>query len=112
MGVGVPAGERHRGAITGPSRPLTPRARPALSPRGPDPPAHSAGLDPRASRSRRVVAVTSATAASKAASVRDDGARIPLTFRTYWRAAASTASVVRAGPSRRSGTMLRHMALR
>mgnify|MGYP006969323791 CR=1 FL=1 len=69
------------------------------------------GWTPRASRSRAVLAATSATAASKAASRRDEGVRIPLTLRTYWRAAASTSSVVTAAPGRRSGLMLRHMAV-
>jgi hypothetical protein len=32
-------------------------------------------------------------------------------LRTYWRAAASTSSVVTAAPDRRSGLMLRHRAV-
>src|ERR1700679_2835625 len=44
--------------------------------------------------SRVVVAATSATAASKASALADEGWVIPLTFRTYCRAAATISSLV------------------
>ncbi|EUA54599.1 hypothetical protein I553_1281 [Mycobacterium xenopi 4042] len=37
---------------------------------------------------------------------------MPLTFRTYWRAAAAISSALAAGTSPRSSVMLRHMAQR
>ncbi len=48
----------------------------------------------RASSNRVVVAVTSATAASNASAVAADGCVMPLTLRTYWRAAAAISTGV------------------
>ncbi len=67
------------------------------------------GAAPAAPSSRVVVAVTSATAASKASTLAPVGRVRPLTLRTYWRAAASISSWVAAGSSPRSSVMLRHM---
>ena len=53
----------------------------------------------------------SATAWSKRSSVTDDGFEMPLTFRTYWRAAASISSLFAGGSRPRRMAMLRHMAL-
>src|ERR1700757_1497046 len=50
-----------------------------------------------ASNSRAVVAATSATATSKASTLADDGWVMPLTLRTYCRAAAAISSVVAGG---------------
>jgi hypothetical protein len=44
-----------------------------------------------------------------ASSVRLDGFWTPLTFRTYWRAAATTSSSVASGISPRNVVMFRHM---
>ena len=55
--------------------------------------------------------VTALTACSKAGSAGAEGARIPLTLRTYWRAAASISVCVAAGSSPRSTVMFRHMAV-
>ncbi len=63
----------------------------------------------RASSNRVVVAVTSATAASNASAVAADGCVMPLTLRTYWRAAAAISTGVAGGCSPRSSVMLRHM---
>ena len=56
-----------------------------------------------------MVAVTSATAASKASTLAAVGRVMPLTLRTYWRAAASISSAVAAGSRPRSSVMFRHM---
>src|ERR687898_195756 len=65
-----------------------------------------------ASRSREVTSATSSTAVSNAAWFAADGFVMPLTFRTYWRAAARTSSGVAGGAKLFSGRMLRHMAPR
>src|ERR687897_639740 len=65
-----------------------------------------------ASRSRAVTSATSSTAVSNAAWFAADGFVMPLTFRTYWRAAARTSSGVAGGAKLFSGRMLRHMAPR
>ena len=57
-----------------------------------------------------VAAVTACTARSMAASVRAEGAWIPPTFLTYWRAAASISSGVASGSRPLRVVMLRHMA--
>jgi hypothetical protein len=59
-----------------------------------------------------VAAATSPTARSKATSVFADRVWTPLTFRTYWRAAASISSAVATGSNPRSVVMLRHIARR
>jgi len=59
--------------------------------------------------SRSDAAAISAIAAENAASLRLDGARKPLTFRTYWRAAASTSPVVAGTSLDRRVRMLLHM---
>src|SRR5215469_14633974 len=60
--------------------------------------------------SRAVAAVTSATAWSKAAALCAAGARKPLTFRTYWSAAARmSASVTTSAYGGRRVLMERHM---
>src|SRR5262249_39293591 len=56
-----------------------------------------------------VASVTRATARSNGASVRAVTDWTPLTFRTYWRAAASISSLVAAGSRPLSVVMLRHM---
>jgi SAM-dependent methyltransferase len=56
-----------------------------------------------------VARVTLATAASNASSVAADGRVIPLTLRTYWRAAASISSSVAGGSRPLRVVMLRHM---
>ncbi len=53
--------------------------------------------------------VTSATAVSKASTLDPEGRVIPLTLRTYWRAAASISSGVAAGSRPLSSVMFRHM---
>ena len=63
----------------------------------------------RVPSNRVVVAVTSATAASNASALAADGRVMPLTLRTYWRAAAAISSAVAAGCNPRSSVMLRHM---
>lgn len=55
-------------------------------------------------------AATSATAASNAALFASEGRVIPLTLRTYWRAAASISTAVAGGCRPRSSVMFRHMA--
>src|SRR6185295_8210390 len=62
-----------------------------------------------AASSRVVVAVTSATAASKASALAAVGRVMPLTLRTYWREAASISSAVAEGSRPRSSVMFRHM---
>jgi enoyl-CoA hydratase len=56
-----------------------------------------------------VAAVTTRTARSNASAVRSDVACTPLTFRTYWRAAASISSGVATGSRPLSVVMFRHM---
>jgi len=56
-----------------------------------------------------VAAVTWRTASSKTSSVRSVTAWMPLTFRTYWRAAASISSAVTGGSNPRSVVMFLHM---
>lgn len=56
-----------------------------------------------------MVAVTSATAVSNASTFGPDGRVMPLTLRTYWRAAASTSSSVAAGSKPRNSVMFLHM---
>ena len=60
-------------------------------------------------RSSVVALVTWRTARSKAASVRSDVVCTPLTFRTYWRAAASISSAVATGSRPLRVVILRHM---
>ena len=62
-----------------------------------------------AAKRRVVVAVTSATAVSKASTLASVGRVMPLTLRTYWRAAASISTAVAGGSSPRSSVMFRHM---
>lgn len=50
-----------------------------------------------------------ATAFSMAGSVAPERVATPLTFRTNWRAAASTSSGVAGGSSPRNGVMFLHM---
>ncbi len=57
-----------------------------------------------------VAAATWVTARSTAAAVAADGAPTPLTFRTYWRAAASISASVTGGSRPRSVVMFLHMA--
>ena len=61
-------------------------------------------------RSSRVAAATAVMAFSMAASVRADGAWMPPTLRTYWRAAASISSDVAWGSRPRRVVMFRHMS--
>ena len=63
----------------------------------------------RPASSRVVISVTSATAVSKGSTLTPDGRVMPLTLRTYWRAAASISSGVAAGCRPRSSVMFRHM---
>ncbi len=53
--------------------------------------------------------MTSATAASNASALAADGWVIPLTLRTYWRAAAAISWAVAGGSSPRSSVIFRHM---
>lgn len=59
----------------------------------------------------RVAAVTTDTARSKASAVASEVFWTPLTFRTYWRAAASISSGVADGSSPRSVVMFLHMPM-
>src|SRR3954447_8270825 len=59
-----------------------------------------------------VACAISRTALSNASCVAADGARTPLTLRTYWSAAASTSSAVAGGWRPRRVVMLRHMRFR
>jgi lysine 6-dehydrogenase len=56
-----------------------------------------------------VASVTSSTAASNASAFRRDGARYPLTFRTYWRAASRNSCSVAGSWATRRVFMLLHM---
>jgi hypothetical protein len=56
-----------------------------------------------------VLAATSATAVSNAAATASVGLMMPLTLRTYWRAAAVIYSWVAAGSRPRNSVMFRHM---
>lgn len=64
----------------------------------------------RAARRSAVAAVTTSTACSNASTVAGDVDCTPLTFRTYWRAAAAISSGVAPGSSPRSVVMFRHMS--
>ena len=61
------------------------------------------------SRSSAVASPTLRTARSKASSVCPEGEVIPLTLRTYWRAAASISVSVALGSRPRKTVILRHM---
>jgi hypothetical protein len=61
------------------------------------------------SKSCVVASVTLLTASSKDSSVWEEGDWTPLTFLTYWRAAASISSGVARGSRPRKVVMLRHM---
>src|SRR5690606_3060358 len=63
----------------------------------------------RPASNRAVAAATASTAAANAASLARDGLWNPLTFRTYWSAAARTSASVAGGSKLKSGLMLRHM---
>ncbi len=56
-----------------------------------------------------MASATVRTAASTAPSVEAEVAWTPLTFRTYWRAAASISSSVAPGSSPRNVVMFRHI---
>ena len=56
-----------------------------------------------------MASATLRTASSKAGAVLSDVVWTPLTFRTYWRAAASISSAVASGSRPRSVVMFRHM---
>jgi hypothetical protein len=66
----------------------------------------------RASSSRVVVDATSATAISKASAFAGDGWVMPLTLRTYCRAAAEISSAVAGGSSPRNSVMFLHIPQR